>query len=215
MPDQNDIERRFLTTEVRAVGDESNPIIEGDAAVFNQETTIGSMFRETIRPGAFTRVLSENPDVIAAYNHDWNVVLGRTSAGTLVLTENLNGLHYETKINPKDSEAMNVYQKVKRGDIPQASFAFTVRAEAWTKPQNKGDLALREVIEVDKLFDVGPVAFGAYPQASAQARSQAQTFQQSETPSDQAASSGAEEAVKARQAARRRTLELLSATNPK
>ena len=215
MPDQNDIERRFLTTEVRAVGDESNPIIEGDAAVFNQETTIGSMFRETIRPGAFTRVLSENPDVIAAYNHDWNVVLGRTSAGTLVLTESMRGLHYETKINPKDSEAMNVYQKVKRGDIPQASFAFTVRAEAWTKPQNKGDLALREVIEVDKLFDVGPVAFGAYPQASAQARSQAQTFQQSETPSDQAASSGAEEAVKARQAARRRTLELLSATNPK
>jgi HK97 family phage prohead protease len=216
MPNEpENIERRFLLTEVRAAGDEANPIIEGDAAVFNQETTIGTLFRETIRPGAFTRVLSENPDVIAAYNHDWNVVLGRTSSRTLVLTETIRGLHYETKINPKDGEAMNVYQKVKRGDIPQASFAFTVRAEAWTKPQNKGELALREVIEVDKLFDVGPVAFGAYPQASAQARSQAQTFQQAETPSDQAASSGAEEAVKARQAARRRTLELLSATHSK
>lgn len=215
MPNETDIERRFVTTEVRATGDESNPVIEGDAAVFNTETQIGGMFRETIRPGAFTRVLSENPDVIAAYNHDWNIVLGRTSAGTLTLTENLRGLHYETKINPKDTEAMNVYQKVKRGDIPQASFAFTVRSEAWTKPQTKGELALREVIEVERLFDVGPVAFGAYPQASASARSQAQTFQQTETPSDQAASSGAEGAVKARQAARRRTLELLSATNPK
>lgn len=217
MPEQNEnIERRFLTTEVRATGDESNPIIEGDAAVFNTETTIGSMFRETIRPGAFTRVLSENPDVIAAYNHDWNIVLGRTSAGTLVLTENLRGLHYETKINPKDTEAMNVYHKVKRGDVPQASFAFTVRSEAWTKPQTKGELALREVIEVERLFDVGPVAFGAYPQASASARSQAQTFQQDEALSpEQAASSGAEAQVKARQAARRRSIELLSVKYPK
>ena len=211
MPEQNDIERRFLTIAARAAGDEANPIIEGDAAVFNTETTIGSMFREKIRTGAFTRVLSEKPDVIAAYNHDWNIVLGRTSAGTLVLTETLNGLHYETKINPKDTEAMNVYHKVQRGDVPQASFAFTVRSEAWTKPQTKGELALREVIEVERLFDVGPVAFGAYPQASASARSQAQTFQQTETPSDQAASSGADEAVKARQAARRRSIELLSA----
>lgn len=211
MPNDNDIERRFLTTEVRATGDESNPIIEGVAAVFNTETTIGGLFRETIRPGAFTRVLRENPDVIAAYNHDWNIVLGRTSAGTLTLTETLRGLEYKNQVNPKDSEAMNVYHKVKRGDVPQASFAFTVRSEAWTKPQTKGELALREVIEVERLFDVGPVAFGAYPQASASARSQAQTFQQTESLSDQAASSGAEDAVKARQAARRRSIELLSA----
>jgi HK97 family phage prohead protease len=212
MPNDNDtFERRFVQITQRATGDEENPIIEGDAAVFNQEVQIGGWFREKIRQGAFARVLSENPDVIAAYNHDWNIVLGRTSAGTLVLTESMRGLHYETKINPKDTEAMNVYHKVKRGDVPQASFAFTVRSEAWTKPQTKGELALREVIEVERLFDVGPVAFGAYPQASASARSQAQTFQQVETPSNQAASSGAEDAVKARQAARRRTLQLLSA----
>lgn len=210
MPEQ-DIERRFLLTEVRAAGDAENPIIEGNAAVFNTETTIGGMFRETIRPGAFTRVLSESPDVIAAYNHDWNVVLGRTSAGTLKLTETLRGLQYETKINPKDTEAMSVYERVKRGDVPQASFAFTVRSEQWTKPQTKGELALREVIEVERLFDVGPVAFGAYPQASASARSQAQTFQQEDVLPVQAASSGAEDQIKARQQARRRALELLSA----
>ena len=75
MPEQNDIERRFLTIAARAAGDEANPIIEGDAAVFNTETTIGSMFREKIRTGAFTRVLSEKPDVIAAYNHDWGLVV--------------------------------------------------------------------------------------------------------------------------------------------
>ena len=213
MPNENDtFERRFVQITQRATGDEENPIIEGDAAVFNQEVQIGGWFREKIRQGAFARVLSENPDVIAAYNHDWNIVLGRTSAGTLTLRETQSGLHYETKINTKDTEAMNVYQKVKRGDVPQASFAFTVRREEWTKPASKTELALREVIEVDKLFDVGPVAFGAYPQASASARSQAQTFQQEEgLPPEQAASSGAEDQVKARQAARRRSIELLSA----
>lgn len=209
---ENEIERRFLHITQRASGDENNPVIEGDAAVFNTETQIGSLFREKIRPGAFTRVLSESPDVIAAYNHNWDVILGRTTSGTLTLTESLAGLHYATKINTKDAQAMGVYERVKRGDVSQASFAFTVKREEWTKPANKGELALREVIEVDRLFDVGPVAFGAYPQASAQARSKAETFQQEEiTPPVQAASSGAEEQVKARQAARSRALDLLSA----
>lgn len=211
MPNQPELERRYVQIPQRASGDESNPMIEGDAAVFNTETTIGSQFRERIRPGAFTRVLSENPDVIAAYNHDWSVVLGRTTAGTLKLTETGTGLRYEVQVNPKDSEAMNVYQKVKRGDVPQASFAFTVKREEWTKPQTKGELALREVVEIDRLFDVGPVAFGAYPQASASARSIAQTLQDAEpsdTP-DQAASSGAEDQVKVRSAARRRRLRIL------
>lgn len=213
MPDQNkDLERRYVQITQRAAGDDDNPIIEGQAAVFGQETQIGGWFREKIRQGAFTRVLSENPDVIAAYNHDWNIVLGRTTAGTLTLRESATGLYYETKVNPKDSDAMNVYHKVKRGDVSQASFAFTVRREEWTKPASKNELALREVIEVDKLFDVGPVPFGAYPQASAQARSQAETLQHEETtPADQAAPGGAEDAVKSRQAARRRTLELLDA----
>ena len=203
-------ERRFVQITQRAAGDENNPIIEGDAAVFNTETNIGGWFREKIRPGAFARVLSENPDVIAAYNHNWDMVLGRTTAGTLSLRETITGLHYETKVNPRDVQAMGVYERVKRGDVSQASFAFTVRREEWTKPASKSELALREVIEVDKLFDVGPVAFGAYPQASAQARSTAETFQQEETPPpDQAASSGAEGQVKARSAARSRSLALL------
>lgn len=210
MPENPEIERRFVHITQRAAGDDDNPIIEGDAAVFNVETKIGEWFREKIRPGAFMRVLSEKPDVIAAYNHNWDVVLGRTTAGTLSLVETDTGLHYATKINTKDQEAMGVYQRVKRGDVSQASFAFTVRREEWTKPADKKELALREVIEVDKLFDVGPVAFGAYPQASAQARSFAETLQQEEIiPPDQAASSGAEDQVKARQAARSRTLELL------
>ena len=173
-----EIERRFIQVTQRAAGDNDKPIIEGDAAVFNQETRIGDWFREMIAPGAFKRVLSEKPDVVAALNHNWDQVLGRTTAGTLSLEETDSGLSYSVDINSEDTEAMNTYRKVKRGDVSQASFAFTVRTEKWVSPSNPGELSLRIIEEVDTLYDVGPCTFGAYPEASASARSKAAEFQQ-------------------------------------
>ena len=171
------IERRFLSITQRAAGDNDKPTIEGDAAVFNQETQIGFWFREMIAPGAFKRVLSEKPDVVAALNHNWDQILGRTTAGTLSLEETNEALRYSIDINPEDTEAMNTYRKVKRGDVSQASFAFTVRAEEWINPPKPEELPLRIIKEVDQLYDVGPCTFGAYPEASASARSKASEFQ--------------------------------------
>lgn len=202
-----DLERRYVELTLRAEGDEAKPVIEGDAAVFGVETVIGKWFREKIRAGAFTRVLSEAPDVIGAFNHDWSYVLGRTTAGTLKLQQNDKSLRYAIDVNPNDSQAMSVWEKVKRGDVSQSSFAFTVRKEEWTEPIEDSDekLALREIVEIGKLFDVGPVPFAQYPEASAQARSKSETFQQL-TPA-QAASDDAEE-VQARHRARRRQVDL-------
>lgn len=184
MNDQNEkIERRFLNLDVRAKQEDGKRFIEGLAAVFNQETVIGSWFREMVEPGAFKRVLAEKPDVIAAYNHNWEMVLARTTNGTLELEETEEGLKYRAEINESDPEALSVYAKVERGDVPQASFAFTVRAESWVSPPaNSKELPLRKITEVDQLYDVGPCPFGAYPQASAQARSKASEFQPIEEP---------------------------------
>ena len=182
MSDNEKIERRFVSFEVRAASEEGKMYVEGNAAVFNQETVIGGWFREMVKPGAFKRVLSEKPDVIAAYNHDWSAVLARTTNGTLTLEETDSALSYRAEINPNDSEAVSVYEKVKRGDVPQASFAFTVRAEEWINPPEKNGLALRVITEVDELYDVGPCTFGAYPQASANARSKANELQQETEP---------------------------------
>lgn len=178
MSENEKIERRFLSMEVRAASEDGKMYVEGDAAVFNQETVIGNWFREMVKPGAFKRVLSEKPDVIAAYNHDWSAVLARTTNGTLTLEETPSGLKYRAEINPNDPQAVSVYEKVKRGDVPQASFAFSVRVETWVNPDGKGSLALRVIDEVDQLYDVGPCTFGAYPQASAQARSMADSYLQ-------------------------------------
>ena len=212
-----EIERRFLEFEVRAAGDGEPPAISGMAAVYNREAVIANFFREVIRPGAFQRVLSENPDVVGSPNHNWDVVLGRTIAGTLKLEDRENdGLHYSITINQNDQEAMNFYSRVQRGDIRHSSFAFTVRKEAWTTPENPQELPLRAVLEVDKLYDVSPVTFPAYPTTTASVRSQVEEIQQEMVAkieqASQAASGGAEDGpskVEARRKARSRLLQLL------
>lgn len=168
------LERRFVTYSQRAAGSEKNPIIEGYAAVFDTETIIGN-FREQIKKGAFKSVLGNRPDVVAAVNHSRDIVLARTTAGTLKLRETDRGLYYAADIDPEDSEAMNIYRRVKRGTVTQASFAFTIRSETWT-PSTGNGLPLRTITDIERLFDVGPCTFGAYPEASAQARARADSF---------------------------------------
>lgn len=181
--DNEKLERRFVSCVLRA---EDGPTkrIKGTAAVYNQEAEIGR-FREVIKPGAFARLLAEKPDVIGAFNHDWNKVLGRTTAGTLRLEDTITGLTYEIDINEEDPEALSAYAKVKRGDVHQSSFAFTVRAEEWQKAEEKGGLPLRSVVEVDELYDVSPVTFPAYPTTSASVRSKLDEFSGAQVGADE------------------------------
>jgi HK97 family phage prohead protease len=208
LPDS--VETRYLKLEVRAEKRaDQKPVIKGQAAVFNQEAIIRGWFREQVKPGAFQRVLSESPDTIGCFNHDWNIVLGRTTSGTLSLQETSSGLDYEIEINPDDPEAMSVYAKVARGDVSQSSFAFRVEKEEWMyPPENSKDLPLRSITEISELYDVCPATFGAYPQTTAAVRSKFQTETEEPVLQPQAASSDAEE-IKARQVARRRKLDLI------
>jgi len=217
-----EFETRYCNVTMRAaLSEEKKPVITGTAAVYDTETVIADFFREKIERGAFDRVLSEKPDVIGAPNHDWTQVLGRTTAGTLRLVPTSRGLDYEIDINPEDQDAMNLYARVKRGDVFQSSFAFTVREEQYIQPEKgKRELPLRVVKEVEKLFDVSPVTFPAYPQTTAAVRSRfgnlADNGSESET-TDQAASGGAEdskEQAKARAESRRRLLELNNLSTP-
>jgi len=125
MEDNNqhkDAEKRTMgTIEVReSDGDEMT--LEGYAAVFNSETDLGQ-FREVIRPGAFDDVMDN--DVRALINHDPNLILGRTGNGTLELSTDERGLKYKVKLG-NQQYARDFYESVKRGDISQSSFAFTI-----------------------------------------------------------------------------------------
>ncbi len=148
------------TIEVREA-DGEEMILEGYAAVFNSETDLGH-FREVIKPGAFDDVMTN--DVRALINHDPNLVLGRTTNGTLELSQDARGLKYRVKLGAQQY-AKDFYESVKRGDISQSSFAFTIEKQSWNEERT-----VRSVDKVRQLLDVSPVTYPAYAAATVQAR---------------------------------------------
>lgn len=162
-------ERRFFSGELELRDIEGNsPVLVGHAAVFNQEADIGG-FREMIAPGAFTRSIEERRDVVALFNHSPNLVLGRTSSGTCVISEDESGLAYEIQV-PDTQVGRDVHTLVKRGDVRGSSFAFRVPkgGDSWTRGEN-GQSDLRLIREVE-LHDVSPCTMPAYEGTSVIAR---------------------------------------------
>lgn len=164
-----EIERRYVTCELRATEGETRRIV-GYAAIFNSISEEIFGFREMIMPGAFSEVI-ETDDVRALINHDPNLVLGRNTAGTLRLFEDERGLRYE--IDPPDtSYARNLMISLDRGDVDQSSFGFNVlpENEEWRGPGDDDPLPLRIIHKFKRLHDVSPVTFPAYPETSVSAR---------------------------------------------
>lgn len=141
--------------------------IEGYFAVFNSNYDIAPGMSESIAPGAFKNTLAG--DIRALVNHDTTLVLGRTSAHTLELREDEHGLWGSIVINPKDTDAMNLYERVKRGDVSQCSFGFDILSEE-TDVLANGDVhwTMTEV----KLYEVSCVTFPAYQETNIDARSE-------------------------------------------
>ena len=139
--------------------------ISGYFAVFNSETELWPGAYEEISPEAFDSTLSG--DVRALINHDSRLVLGRTKAGTLSLKTDSRGLWGDITINENDSDAMNLYERVKRGDVDQCSFGFEIlKEEADWREDGTVKWTLREV----NLFEVSPCTFPAYEDTGIQAR---------------------------------------------
>lgn len=161
-------EVRFLSkAEVRAKADGSK-VITGYAAMFNSLSQDLGGFVEVIRPGAFAQSLAGGADVRCLFNHDENMVLGRTSAGTLRLIEDENGLRFECDL-PDTSYANDLHTSIKRSDVDQCSFGFYCLEDNWV-PTNDAPGVLREVLRAE-VFDVSPVTFPAYKATSVTARS--------------------------------------------
>lgn len=136
-------------------------VLEGYAATFNDITDLG-YFRERIASTAFDDSLGD--DVRYLLNHD-GLPLARTTNGTLELSVDAEGLYTRATLSDTQT-SRDVYEAVKRGDISEMSFAFTVEEEEVDKKQN-----LRTVTKVARLFDVSPVTYPAYPTTSVSARS--------------------------------------------
>jgi HK97 family phage prohead protease len=153
-----------LIVENRADG---RAAIIGYAAVYNRLSLDLGGFREEILPGAFDKILTRQRgkgDVVALFNHDSNIVLGRTSSGTLELSSDTKGLRYV--VTPPVSRA-DVIELISRKDVSGSSFAFTVDPKQESFRTGEDGKAIRQIREVSGLYDVGPVLVPAYPQTSA------------------------------------------------
>jgi HK97 family phage prohead protease len=146
--------------------------ISGYAALYGVETVIAGTFREVIMPGAFADTVKHD-DVRALFNHDPNLVLGRTKSGTLTLSEDTKGLRYTVQINSDDAMATDVAARIARRDVSGSSFGFRIANpeadETWEPPAKRGGLPLRRLLRL-QLFDVSPVVYPAYEETTVAAR---------------------------------------------
>ena len=162
------MEKRYLHMhDIKTRGaDDDEKVIEGYFAVFNEVYRVWDDVTESIAPGAFTDSL--NGDIRALYNHNTDQILGRTSAGTLTLKQDEKGLWGQIKVNERDTEAVNVYERIARGDITGCSFGFDIESEE-VRVNEDGSVHWT-ITKVNPLYEVSPCVFPAYEQTSVESR---------------------------------------------
>jgi HK97 family phage prohead protease len=171
-------EIRSLKTNLRAASDF---VLEGRAASYGIRSKNLGGFVEVLAPGAFKQSLQA--DVRCLFNHDSSRVLGRTKASTLSLSDGPDGLDFRCVLDSSNSAHRDVHAMIKRGDISECSFGFTVDPadEDWSDgaTDESGKRCQLRTIRNLTLFEISAVAFPAYglnnaTQVSARALAMAQ-----------------------------------------
>lgn len=161
------MDHRYLNMEnVQTREDGEDLFIEGYFAVFNSTYDLWPGATESIAPGAFDDSISD--DVRALYNHNSDIVLGRTSAGTMEIKQDSHGLWGRIRVNRNDSDAMNAYARIARGDITGCSFGFDIAAQE-TDYRDDGSVHWT-ITRVSPLYEISPCTFPAYQETVVSAR---------------------------------------------
>ena len=176
--------QRGFTAEFRAAGadgENAGHIVEGLAAVYEQETRItdicGDEFIEVIRAGAFDE--TDFDDVRLLVNHDFNgIALARSrrnnksdKPNTMQLFVDENGVNIKADLDTENNEqARALYSAISRGDMDGMSFCFYVSEDnqKWSK---RDGVVLREILKIDKVIEVSAVNFPAYGGTNIDSRS--------------------------------------------
>lgn len=164
---RKNIQIRSLQTNLKAIRAEpdSERAIEGYFAVFNRQTELWPGAFEEIAPETFDNTLGN--DIRALINHDTTLVLGRNKSNTLELKVDSHGLWGRVKINPNDSDAVNLYERVSRGDVDQCSFGFNILEE---ETEWRDDGTVKWTLKKVDLHEVSVCTFPAYEETGVQAR---------------------------------------------
>jgi uncharacterized protein len=135
----------------------------GYAAVFGSLSADLGGFKERIVPGAFKASLSSGQDIRALVDHDPGKILGRTSNGTLRVSEDNVGLRIEID-TPDTTYGRDVLESVRRGDIRGMSFGFKV-PQGGQQFRTENGLKVRELTAID-LREVTATSIPAYGDTS-------------------------------------------------
>ena len=146
---------------------EDSRIVEGIAIVFDSDSQDMGYY-ETIAASAINEDTIKRSDIFCYLNHDENrgvLARSRYGVGSLSLSIESDGLHYRFEA-PKTQLGDELLSYLTRGEITTSSFAFTVAdgGDRWYR-DNNGTLR-REIMKIDKLFDVSPVFTAAYEQTN-------------------------------------------------
>ena len=152
------LESRFETRE------DGTEFVSGYGAVFNSKSENLGGFYEFISPSAITQETIDKSDIRALINHDQNLVLARSTSGTLKVEVDEKGMRYSFDI-PQTSYGKDLAINMKNGNISQSSFAFTIARDGdnWTTDEEGNDI--RTITKIERLYDVSPVVYPAYSQA--------------------------------------------------
>lgn len=160
---------RMSPREFRADEQDGKKHIAGYFIVFDDVYRMPDGSEERIDPHALDETIAG--DVRCLTNHDTRLVLGRTGAGTMTVCIDGHGVWGEVIINEHDSDALNTWARVQRGDVSQASFGFDIIAE---HPEPLENGRMRWVVDKLTLYELSVCTFPAYESTQLQAREAAQ-----------------------------------------
>lgn len=168
------IERRTATLDQVEFREQSDRLIfQGHAAVFDRLSEDLGGFRERIKRGAFRKALDANPDVVLAFNHNFDHPMARTTvpsgAGRLELREDPKGLRVYAELAPT-TMARDLRTLVQTGVVRQMSFGWP-RGTVTDEWRDVDGMPERTITEFRDLIDVSPVTFAAYVATDAAMRS--------------------------------------------
>lgn len=124
-------------------------------------------FKEKIAKGAFSRAIKKAKEIDFLAEHDSKKILASTRNGSLILTEDPEGLYMEATIVPT-SWGKDTYEMINSGIFKNMSFGFRTIRDSWKKIG--ADLYERTIEELE-LFEVSVVKNPAYSQSTIAARS--------------------------------------------
>jgi HK97 family phage prohead protease len=148
--------------ELRAENLNNKKTIIGIIPYNSKSLPIGyERFIEIIDRTAFNKVISDNTNVYALYNHDDSKVLGSIKANTLQLENTDEGLVCTCEL-PNTSYGNDVWELVSRGDATNLSFGFSpVKTES-----GKNNIKILKEVKLHEISFCVP--FAAYPETNSQ-----------------------------------------------